>query len=512
MTANTASRLAPIHAAWRVRRARWLPLVPFVLLWCYLIVQYQFVYPAHDDYGYASLSYGVEPSEVAGTDFTVGQLVAFLGAHYREINGRNFLFHVLLLSNLTAYRLVLATAVAGTYFFLARVARIRGLTGSTVLCASYAFFPHDVYRTGFYWFSAAGSYALPLVFLLGAVVLLMRLDPAAPQRWTLAAACGLLFAAGTFHEQLGLATVVFAGLAFAWRWWQTKTFPGWLLTAVLSAGAGASTTVLAPGSRARYTSTGARPPLENLKTLGRLLLEILYLRTTPFAIGVVLLTCLVAYVEYRRRRCPLVALVAVGVWSAVVALSSFGCGEPGKVRLACWVAYAALSQWLVLRYLIARGFQYLPWLIVGANTALVAVLLVAPGVSDRMTMFALMLFYATYASVFAREFTVRLVRPVAVVALAAWGATSLVGATGAYLDNRATHVEWDRLLRAAHDQARAHEGEALTLELPTFPQPGFVSDSPGYTMYWMREYYDIADSLEIVIPQQSFDIAAPRVR
>jgi len=63
----------PRFDLWRVIRIAAVVLI-FLLFFCFLMKQYTYVYPSHDDYGYASIHYHHTAKGATGMDFTMDQI------------------------------------------------------------------------------------------------------------------------------------------------------------------------------------------------------------------------------------------------------------------------------------------------------------------------------------------------------------------------------------------------------------------------------------------------------
>ena len=62
----------------------------FLAFYVFLIMQFGKVFVYYDDFGYLSLSYGNTVPDVIGSNYTLSQLLSFMGKHYFYSNGRLF--------------------------------------------------------------------------------------------------------------------------------------------------------------------------------------------------------------------------------------------------------------------------------------------------------------------------------------------------------------------------------------------------------------------------------------
>ena len=87
----------------------------FLAFYVFLIMQFGKVFVYYDDFGYLSLSYGNTVPDVIGSNYTLSQLLTFMGKHYFYSNGRLFylfLFSFLnMIGGLAAVQAFMATSV-----------------------------------------------------------------------------------------------------------------------------------------------------------------------------------------------------------------------------------------------------------------------------------------------------------------------------------------------------------------------------------------------------------------
>ena len=69
------------------RKKKYLCIGIFAVMCVYLLLQFHYVKVYFDDYGYYSLSYGVN-SVKSGHNFNFTELISYLKIHYFDVNGR----------------------------------------------------------------------------------------------------------------------------------------------------------------------------------------------------------------------------------------------------------------------------------------------------------------------------------------------------------------------------------------------------------------------------------------
>lgn len=148
----------------------------FSIFAIFLLVQHQFLYLHHDDYGYASLSYAYNVKDAQGTNYTFSQILEFLKGHYEVWGGRILFFFVeivlLRYTGLTGFRIVQALAVFGIFFMIYKILskvlkdKVENWKLALVVTALYGVTEILTFRTGFFWITASVLYVIPIFFLL----------------------------------------------------------------------------------------------------------------------------------------------------------------------------------------------------------------------------------------------------------------------------------------------------------------------------------------------------------
>ena len=98
----------------------------FLIFFLIVLIQHQFMYIYHDDYGYASLSYAYNVENVEGHDVNLEQIVEFLKGHYEVWGGRilTFFYEIILLTNgLWLYRLVQSIVITLIFFLIYKIVK-----------------------------------------------------------------------------------------------------------------------------------------------------------------------------------------------------------------------------------------------------------------------------------------------------------------------------------------------------------------------------------------------------
>ncbi|MDR1293948.1 MAG: DUF6056 family protein [Bifidobacteriaceae bacterium] len=482
----------------RSRLAAAAHLTPFVLLFAYLLVQYRYVYLYMDDYGYASLSYGFFQPDVEGTHFTIGQLLDYQLEHYRLVNGRNFIVHLLLLPHLWLTRVVMAGAIPVIYYLLLRVMRAPSFASAALMCLSYSLFPLHAYRNGFYWYSAGLTYVLPLIALYGAVYLLMILDRGGRRpRVLVAVVAALLFGVATFHEQLGVTVLAFTGLLAVREAVVHRRLTARDIVLVASAAAGTAVVVLAPGTLDRREDVEHLSPLALGWTNAIRLGSVLFTPSIAFAAALAATVAVIGFANWKARRWPRTVAVAAGCAAAgMVLVVGFASGPVHAIYPPVFAIAAVVA---IVHYLCATGRVHAGFLLTAAVATLAALLFLSPYVVERMVIVPEMLIFAAGATAIG-DLRVRApVKATTVLVVGVYAVGVLTASTRGYMANRYTIEEWDARLTETSRALEGipHEEVSGTMTLPAYPEANYAGDMPDFIRYYLREYYRIPQEYEI---------------
>lgn len=222
----------------------------------YLAAQHRLVFPYHDDWGYAVLSYTTEQTGFVGRNFDLSNLANFLAEEYKNWSGRvaAFMLQISLFKmGLDYVRVYQVTTILGILAFSLLISLNRQPTALliTLPMLLYLALPESALVGGIYWFSAAAGYMWGLPFIFSAAYLIKINNE-------LGFAPALLLAASAmFHELMAVISTSFAFILVAFFYFKfNKTGVArhlFFLSAPLFA---ALVTVLAPGNfRRKSVST-----------------------------------------------------------------------------------------------------------------------------------------------------------------------------------------------------------------------------------------------------------------
>mgnify|MGYP007010179395 FL=1 len=184
----------------------------FLAFYVFLIMQFGKVFVYYDDFGYLSLSYGNTVPDVIGSNYTLSQLLSFMGKHYFYSNGRLFylfLFSFLnMIGGLAAVQVFMATSVLAILMLVHYVvmrhikpAGWRPVFLAAFICLLYGTIGILIQRLGTYWYAASFLYVVPTVTFLVLAVLYYETIGEEPETWKKAVCIVLAFFAAFSQEE-----------------------------------------------------------------------------------------------------------------------------------------------------------------------------------------------------------------------------------------------------------------------------------------------------------------------
>lgn len=182
----------------------------FALFFAIMLLQYSNVFFYHDDYGYASLSYGRADDFQHIDNVSLGNIFEFLKFHYDHLNGRIVAFFPMVLcmqAGLWPTRIFMAMIITFLFFSLYKVL-CRHIEIDNryymlpVLLVSYGIFSVTLTTGCHYWFSAAFCYLLPMAFFV------MFLANSTSDKILIANILCLVFASAS-HEVISVGVVAY---------------------------------------------------------------------------------------------------------------------------------------------------------------------------------------------------------------------------------------------------------------------------------------------------------------
>lgn len=243
----------------------------FIIFFFLVLLEHQFLWLFHDDYGYASLSYLPGFTGHMGMNTSLGDILSFLGFHYQTWGGRVLYFFIeiiLLRLSLSCFRLVQSLIITGIFYLIYKIT-IRSIhkeswplaLGS---CFCYGIFEIMTIRGGIFWPTASVLYLFPLLPFLFYVYLYQS---KMTNNWLKIACFILIFLASFSQEQIATLCVAYTILMLLFELWQTKKINLNNIIMFVGSSLGFMLLALCPGSRNRLGTDAA---FASLSLLGKI--------------------------------------------------------------------------------------------------------------------------------------------------------------------------------------------------------------------------------------------------
>ncbi len=199
----------------------------FTLFFLIIFLQHSFVYFYHDDFGYASLSYGYVPEGVKpGLEYNFYHIIDFLVWQYKNWGGRVlfFFFEILVLrGGLWTFRILQSLIITLLFYLIYKITLLatngeitlnQKILTSITTCLFYGFLPSYILRESICWATASFVYLWPLLFLFSAVYFYIKLEKTGFNRFWFLIVCFSVFIASFSHEVVSIITFLFFTLVF----------------------------------------------------------------------------------------------------------------------------------------------------------------------------------------------------------------------------------------------------------------------------------------------------------
>jgi hypothetical protein len=463
----------------------------FLFFFVFLLAQHWLVFPYHDDWGYATLSYSTEVVTGVGRAFSQADLIQFLYQEYQSWSGRFFPFFLQI--NLFKYgvefvRLVQVFVLVLIVFSAVFVSQRRRELWSSLLLVPVAYLlalPTFVTAGGLYWFSASIAYAWGVSLFGVATALVIHKGYF---NWP---STVLVALAALFHEQMSVAMFAFmlsytgflslqrASTKFLWQ-----ELPHHLIVLVA-----ALLVILAPGNFVRrnvstYPHEGIFATIwANSNDIATFLLN-----SEGVPISLFFVLSLIIFASQFGSYVPTQWFVLAGVGLVMLLFTVL----PPIVTVGLWLIALTVIHFVGVR----RGL--IPPVIAATFVAAVASLILlffAPSVSGRalLTFYLLMLFPSVYWISISWDCKRWLMVSVSVLAIMAM--PQVIRTYNGYSANAPYHqVNHAKLLAAGFDNL--HNTGPNTLFLYRLPEERFAETMPyqrNIICHWLQRYYSIPD-------------------
>lgn len=328
----------------------WLRALPFALLFAYLIAIYQTVPIFWDDYSFASLSFwGYTQPDVAGTNWTIPQLIEFCVYAYKHFIGRTFFMiflNDLLLRELWLYRIIASLATTIIFYMLYRFSGVtRNLINAFAVCVCYGLFSRRMFTDTMYYWAGTIAYIIPIIFMFASIFLFREIRSNGNEKKVL---CILLvvfsFITCIAQEQISFTYCVMIGLYCLYDLITLRRIRVYQWITLIVSAVGACLLYLAPGNFSRLTIQDyLKEPsyLQQVYKNVKMFFATVYQKDNlPFLLVFVAFMIFLAYLELIKKkasdksenyRINKTIFLAFCMWSSVVFLQSMNCRADATV-------------------------------------------------------------------------------------------------------------------------------------------------------------------------------------
>ncbi len=502
----------------------WKTLPVFAGFFVIMLLQFHTVWIYYDDYGYYTLTYGINSAHV-GHEYTFAQLLAYLQEHYSLANGRLFQFFVWLslfrIGGLGLVQFAAActvTAILYLLYTLTKDSKLPGVLRAAILWGGMFCIPIEIHRHGTYWFAAFFHYCLPLVTL----TLFARLYAEKERQPGPAAqvAMGLLVLLTSWSmESMAMACVAMTGILFLIRTVREKKFALQEAFYTLCAALGTAALLLSPAILRRAKDTaGDVDLLHRVKNSVTMVFFTFYTDSMNFFATVLTLSAaVIAFCMYRKygKKPDLInALVLVPV-ALILAIKPVLLHDAIVLHIAGLALSILIAFFTVLPafryYILSR--QYAKAIVFGTGVLSVVVLAGVPSFPERVFIAFLFCSFVVICDAFALAYETLAGQKkalatavIALVFLAFFLPSSMNFAKiyGGYSANNIINRENDRILREASERIRAGE-EITEIHLQQFAEENamyctiMLYEQPGnWYMGMIQDYYRIPHQVELI--------------
>jgi len=499
----------------------------------FLLYSMSLVFMYFDDFGYASLSYSYVEPNVQGTNYTLSQFLNYLSEIYMRWSGRVLFpgIKILLLRNgVWPMRIVQAISVLFSFVFLCRFATRNNYNVWTAIfaCSLYGLFSFQMFRTGFYWFSASATYVVPLVFVFFGFVIYRYLDENNDikcKKLYIVIGAISFFLASASVEPTSFAIVISLFILlliknikpiaklFESDEDKKQLYP-YLFFAVSLLGS--SFLFLAPGNFMRFFHDGATMTLSSFYHTVMYNLFIFTVLHYEFNRGVYLLLILLtafviscAYFLWKNNRISKNLLLISIPFSIFFLYGSIQFDpythilDSGPANLSVYLvcySFLAFMIFLAVEYLLFIKDKFLLVFFTGALLSQVLLMLYSPYMVNRMALVFYFALFALYIRMFndikkfieLKTIIITIVLPILIVS-----SINLAFLTYGYALNREVNAYNDAHLRQISAQIK--QGiEIEYIEIPELADSRYAYDLSERTFEWMKRYYGIPLHIPIV--------------
>lgn len=403
----------------------------FALFFVFLIKQNSMVYLAHDDFGYATLSYVYKEEGIEGQNFDLEQLTHYLTGHYNRWGGRilSFAQEIILLQKGTDYmRAYNAISVAAIFILILCLAQ-RGKKSKFLplsalfTVALFGILGREATMRGMYWYTASILYTVPVMYIFaGTLLLYVTAFGQAEKNFSLSKIlmipfCTVLFFFGAFSmEQVGIAAVMIAAAMCIYSCFKHRNPLMLIYTAppLLASVLGYHILLMSSGNNMRkkmYEEYYSQSFLGQMLTGGRNIAETVFRRgNIAFVVLIAVVTLLCAYALIKKRKKNVFYKVLGGITALGAAFSVIIAAAEkysGTVDALLWVYLVFMALTVSLWLFSSKSVgDFVIWCVFFGGLVSQAACLIAPVYFDSCFIVFFMSFAVVTVRMFAEVFDI----------------------------------------------------------------------------------------------------------
>ena len=376
----------------------------FIVFYLFLLAQFSKVFIYYDDYGYLSLSYAYDSTEIYGDNYDFLQLIDFFKNHYYNANGRLlFMMLFLVLNMIGGIKLiqffgatsVLAISIISFYIASNKYEKSEMKLGlqhvclAVLICSLYGFISVSIQRFGTYWFSATFIYMVPAIFFLAFTI---RYYNAITKKKKYMSCIILAFISAFSQEQWIVATISLILMAYIYKYFIKEKISIFDIAILCSAIVGALPILTSPAVGKRMESNEAFSELslvERIINNTQTIIENFFSDTNRqyVIILIAILICMTVYMLLNKIGNKIINIVFVIFSTILIGLFIFNVDSNNSINsnvyilvLLIYTIFMTIMAFLFLTY----NKLFLPSGIVIASFFSVACLVIVPELPLRV--------------------------------------------------------------------------------------------------------------------------------
>ena len=303
------------------REGGWVRALPFVLLFVYCLVIYQFVPEMWDDFYFGSLSaWGVTEPNVTGTNFNLFQLFHFAFEQYQTRLTRVMslvLLNAPLLRVQWLYRIIDSLGIAAVFYCIYRFSGVKRTTFNAFASALlFGLFSQRMYTEGAFWFGTGLICFVASALMLSSVFAFRRIGTGRT-KLLLTIFCSVLSVITCLMQEITAFTLCCTYFCvIVYETVKEKKLPIYQCVVLLFAALGAAVVCFGPGNLNRYETEAIASLSQRVaRNLDGFLTTVFHKSNMPFLIVFMLFVCYLNIRLESKHKNVLPSLL-INMWSA----------------------------------------------------------------------------------------------------------------------------------------------------------------------------------------------------